>query len=179
MRKALLILGICILATPAWAGGGFSLFGSYSQLSDDANEPGVGVRLTFGGDRWVGDLTWTWYPKTDDVNTIGGFVDDLQVIPTDLGARYMFNSQGSVKPYLGAGITYFWANLNDASISKELGLYGMFGINFKAKGVSFFVEAIYRYGTADVVYQGAGDNRVTGNMDLGGIGGNFGAMFTF
>ena len=60
MRKALLILGICIVAAPAWAGGGFSLFGSYAQLSDDAEGIGFGARLSVGGDRWIGDLTWTW-----------------------------------------------------------------------------------------------------------------------
>ena len=49
MRKALLVLGICILAVPAWAGGGFSLFGSYAQLSDDSEGLGAGGRFTFGG----------------------------------------------------------------------------------------------------------------------------------
>ena len=178
MRKVLLILGICLLTTPVWAGGSYSLFGSYAQLTDDANEPGIGMRISFGGEHWVGDLTWTWYPMSDDVNTIGGFVDDLQVIPTDLGARYLFNTTGKVKPYVGAGITYFWANLNDASISKELGAYGLFGISFGQKRTNFFVEAIYRYGTADVTYR-SGGNDVSGNMDLGGFGANAGIVWTF
>ena len=61
MRKALLVLGICILAAPAWAGGGFSLFGSYAELSEDAESFGVGGRLTFGGHNWVGDLSGTFF----------------------------------------------------------------------------------------------------------------------
>jgi outer membrane protein W len=142
------------------------------------NEPGIGARVTLGGEHWVGDLTWTWYAKADDVNTIAGIEDDLQVIPTDLGIRYLFNTQGKFKPYLGAGITYFWNNINDGRISKELGGYAIFGFNLGRNNINFFGEAIYRYGTADVEYQ-SGGNVVTGNMDLGGFGGNIGVMWTF
>jgi len=50
MRKALLVLGICILATPAWAGGGYSLFGSYGSVDNHEFAVGAGMRLTLGGD---------------------------------------------------------------------------------------------------------------------------------
>ena len=48
MRKALLVLGICILATPAWAGGGYSLFGSYGSVDNLDFAVGAGMRLTVG-----------------------------------------------------------------------------------------------------------------------------------
>ena len=49
MRKAFLVLGICILAVPAWAGGGYSLFGTWSEINEDASAPGAGMRVSIGG----------------------------------------------------------------------------------------------------------------------------------
>ena len=59
MRKALLVLAICSLAAPAFAGGGYSLFGSYGAVDNHEWALGAGMRLTVGGEHWVGDLTWT------------------------------------------------------------------------------------------------------------------------
>lgn len=178
MRKALLVLGICILAAPAWAGGGFSLFGSYAQVSEDAEALGAGVRLTVGGERWVGDLTWTWYPTEDGVETIPGFEDRLQVVPTDLGFRYMFNSSGSMAPYIGGGGTFFYTNLNDGDIDKAFGAYGLLGFNLGQGPARFFAEAIYRYGRSDVTYR-RGGQEFTGRMDVGGFGLNAGVILSF
>jgi len=178
MRKALLVLGICILAAPAWAGGGFSLFGSYAQVSDDAEGFGGGVRLTLGGQNFVGDLTWTWYPSDSNVGTVGGLSDKLQVIPTDLGARYLFNTSGSFRPYIGAGGTFFYTNLNDGSIDNAYGFYGLLGFNLGHGMTKFFAEAIYRWGEADVTYYHP-VRPLTGTMDLGGFGVNAGVIWTF
>jgi hypothetical protein len=179
MRKALLVLGICLLAAPAWAGGGFSLFGSYGSVDNHEFAVGAGARLTVGGERWVGDLTWTWYQNVSGVGTIAGFDDNLQVIPTELGIRFLMNPRGSVIPYLGGGFTFFYVNLNDGSASNTYGGYAMFGINFGGKQAKFFVEGLYRYGQSDVTYRFAGDNRYTGTMDVGGFAANAGVMWTF
>ena len=179
MRKALLVLGICILATPAWAGGGYSLFGSYGSVDNHEFAVGAGMRLTVGGERWMGDLTWTWYQEVSGVGTIGGRDDNLQVIPTELGIRFLMNPRGSVIPYLGGGLTFFYVNLNDGNASNTVGGYGIFGINFGGKQTKFFVEALYRYGQSDVSYRLGGDNLATGTMDVGGFAANAGIVWTF
>jgi hypothetical protein len=179
MRKALLVLGICILATPAWAGGGFSLFGSYGSVDNHEWAAGAGARWTFGGERWVGDLTWTWYQEVSGVGTIAGFDDNIQVIPTELGIRLLMNPKGSVIPYLGGGLTFFYVNLNDGSASNTIGGYAIFGINFGGKKTKFFAEGLYRYAKSDVSYRYAGDERWTGEMDVGGFAANVGVIWTF
>lgn len=179
MRKALFVLGICILATPAFAGGGFSLFGAYSQVNADEFAPGAGVRLSIGGDRWVGDLTWTWFENKDGVDTIAGYNDDLQVIPTDLGLRYLFNSQGKFDPYVGAGFTFFYTNLNDGSADNAFGGYAMIGFNIGKGRTKFFAEAFYRWGRSDVSYHVTPNDQITGKMDVGGLGFNLGVAWGF
>jgi hypothetical protein len=177
MRKALLVIGICVLAAPAWAGGGFSLFGAYSEVNDDASAPGAGVRLSVGGENWLGDLTWTWFENQDDVVTIAGIEDGIQVVPTDLGVRYLFDSRGSAKLYVGAGVTFFYVNLDDGNVDNAIGGYAMAGFNFGHGRTMFFAEAIYRYGSTDVSY-GAADS-ISGSMDVGGFGANVGVVVGF
>ncbi len=178
MRKALLVLAICILAAPAWAGGGYSLFGSYGSVNNDGQSGGAGMRLTVGGARWVGDLTWTWYPSVSGVKTIAGFKDDLQMIPTDLGIRILFNPRGKFIPYLGGGLTFFYVNVNDGNASNTFGAHAMGGFNIGGGPTKFFAEAVYRFGESDVTYRfGAGD--FTGTMDVGGFAVNAGVILTF
>ncbi len=179
MRKALLVLGICILAVPAWAGGGYSLFGTWSEINEDGSAPGAGMRVSVGGNNWVGDLTWTWLQKQDGVATIAGYTDELQVIPTDLGIRYLFNTQGSFKPYIGAGATFFYVNVNDGNADNAWGGYAMLGFNLGQSRTRFFAELTYRYGSSDVTYQQTPVNSVTGSMDVGGLGVNAGVMWSF
>ncbi len=178
MRKALLFLVFCILAAPAWAGGGFSLFGSYAQMSTDAEALGAGVRLTIGGQKWVGDLSWTWYPSKSNVDTIAGRTDKLQVIPTDFGVRYLFDTSGTFRPYVGGGGTFFYNHLNDGKLDNTFGFYGLLGFNLGRNTTKFFLEGIYRYGEADVTYPNPG-NPLTGKMDVGGFGINAGIIWTF
>ena len=179
MRKALLVLAICMLAVPAWAGGGFSLFGSYSELTDDTTAAGVGARFSFGGHNWVGDLSWTWFASQENVDTIFGYEDKVQVIPTDLGIRYLFNTSGSFRPYVGAGVTFFYVNLNDGKADNTLGWYGTFGFNVGRGKAKFFAEALYRDGSTDAEYRLNPNEVVDGPMDVGGFGVNVGVAWGF
>jgi hypothetical protein len=179
MRKALLVLAICIVAAPAWAGGGLSLFGSYAQLSEESEAVGFGARLSFGSDRWVGDLSWTWYPSEDSTSAVAGYEDSLQVIPLDLGVRHFFNSSGSFAPYVGAGGTFFYTNLDSGSIDKAYGLYGVLGFNLGRGSLKFFAEGIYRWGETDVSYFVGEQVVASAGLDLGGYGANAGIVFSF
>ena len=179
MRKALLVLVVCALASPAWAGGGFSLFGAWSEVTDDSQSFGGGARLSIGGERWVGDLTWTWLQSQSDVDIIAGIEDKIQVIPTDLGIRYLFNTSGAVKPYAGGGVTWFYNSLTNGSASNDPGLYGMIGFNFGKGRAAFFVEGIYRYAQSDIKYVITPNDVITGELDVGGFGVNFGVAWGF
>lgn len=179
MRKVVLVLGICLLAAPAWAGGGYSLFGSYAQITDDAEAPGAGVRLSLGGGHWVGDLTFTWYNEESNVPTVAGFSGDLQVIPTDLGIRFLTNPSGGFNLYFGGGLTYFYTSLSDASISDELGLHGLVGFTVGTSRARFFAEANYRYADCDVTYRLNPNESIRDNLEVGGFGVNAGIVWAF
>jgi hypothetical protein len=89
------------------------------------------------------------------------------------------NPKGNIIPYLGAGLSFFYINLNDGNINNPVGGYAMFGINFGAKRSKFFVEALYRYAQADVSYRNGGAEPWTGTMDIGGFAVNAGIAWTF
>ncbi len=178
MRKALIVLGICILATPAWAGGGYSLFGSYAEVNDDGQTGGLGVRLTLGGTRWVGDLSFTWYPSVSNVDTIAGYRGKVQVMPAELGARYLFNPYNKFMPYVGGGVSLMYTSVDNASAKNGLGFYGLLGFNLGTHRTKFFAEAVYRWAESDVTY-GTPASNVKGTMDVGGFGVNAGVIYTF
>jgi hypothetical protein len=177
MRKALLVLAICSLAAPAWAGGAFSLFGTWSQTTEESEAIGAGVRLSYGSDHIKGDLTWTWLPVANDVDTTIGFDDDLQIIPTDLGVRYIINPKGTVSFYFGGGITYFWANLSNGWISDEWGAHGMGGFNFGKGRAQLFVEGTYRWADGKVSFTQDPNTTVRGDLTYGGLGINVGVFW--
>ena len=181
MRKTFLVLGICcVLATPAWAGAGFSLFGSYWEVNDDGQTLGIGGRVSFGGEKWIFDLTGTWNPSVDNIVIVEDpvVVDKLQTVPVDLGVRYLFPTSGSFRPYVGAGGSLFYNNLNNGRIGTEPGFYGLLGFNVGKRDMKFFAEAIYRVATADVIYD-SHINPVAETVDLGGFGVNVGLAWGF
>jgi hypothetical protein len=113
------------------------------------------------------------------VGTIEEFEDNLQIVPTELGIRFIMNPKGNVIPYLGGGVSFFWVNVNDGSASNPIGAYALFGINFGGSKVKFFAEGLYRYAKSDITYRYAGDIRWTGEMDVGGFAANAGVIWTF
>ena len=64
MRKAVLVLVGCLVlcAAPAWAGGEFSLFGTYGEVTESNRSFGFGARISAGGESVMVDLTGTWFP---------------------------------------------------------------------------------------------------------------------
>jgi hypothetical protein len=84
MRKSLLVLVGCLVlfAAPAWAGGAFSLFGTYGEVTESNRAFGARARHSLGGQSVMLDLTGTRFPGL----SAGAFDDDMQVIPFDLGA---------------------------------------------------------------------------------------------
>ena len=179
MRRTVVVLVGCLLlmSAPAWAGG-FSLFGTYGQTNEWNRSFGAGLRVSVGGERLVVDFTGTWFPAKNGVVVRESGVeifDSLQLIPLEIGLRWVFSRGSSVRPYLGAGGGYHLISLGSGSVDDEWGYYGIAGLNFYGwEGGGFFVEAIYRKVEAKLEYGGA-----VYEEDLGGLGGTFGVTFKF
>jgi hypothetical protein len=174
MRKAVLVLVGCLVlcAAPAWAGGEFSLFGTYGEVTENNRSFGFGARISAGGEWVMVDLTGTWFPS----RSAGAFDDDLQVIPFDLGLRLLFAPGSDLRPYVGAGVTYMLINLSDREVNDPTGYYLLAGLSLKGgKSTGFFVEAIYRDADATV------DEGAPSEFDaaVGGLAGSLGIFWRF
>lgn len=174
MRKSVLVLVGCLVlcAAPAWAGGAFSLFGTYGEVTEDNRSYGVGARLSLGGQWVMVDLTGTWVPG----HSAGDFDEDMQVVPFDLGLRLVLAPASELRPYVGAGVTYMAINLSERDVDDPTGFYALAGFNVKAwDHAGFFMEAVYREADATVVdYDGSEFDE-----DFGGIAGSVGFYWTF
>jgi hypothetical protein len=180
MRKIVLAVGcMCLLAAPAWAGGGFSLFGTYGQVNDYTSSGGLGARVSFGGQRLLVDATVTWFPKRSSVIVRdGGFriSDSLQIYPVEVGLRYLFAPGEEFRPYVGAGASWFLTDLQGGSMDDELGFYALAGMVWgDGRGIEGFVEGVFRRAQADVDYGSEG----RWGVDLGGFAGVAGIVIVF
>jgi len=181
MRKTVLVLVGCLVMVtgPAWAGGAFSLFGTYGQTNQWNNSFGAGARVSFGGERFMGDLTATWFPSNNGVVAKSGnekIYDNLQIIPLDIGVRWMFSPGSELRPYVGAGASYTLVSLSQGEADDEWGYYGMAGLGiflFDGEG-GFYLEALYRKTAATLDYGAS-----SFDVDLGGFAGSVGFMWTF
>ena len=174
MRKSVLVLVGCLVlcAAPAWAGGAFSLFGTYGEVTESNRAFGAGARLSLGGQSVMVDLTGTWFPGV----SAGAFEDDMQVIPFDLGLRLLFAPGSQARPYVGAGVTYMLINLSERDAEDTTGFYLMAGFNIKAGDRSgFFLEAVYRDAESDI----ADLDGPEFEEDFGGIVGSVGFYWKF
>jgi hypothetical protein len=174
MRKALLVLIGCLVlcAAPAWAGGEFSLFGTYGEVTEANRSFGFGARVSVGGESVMVDLAGTWFPA----RSAGDFDEDLQVIPFDLGLRLLFAPGSDVRPYVGAGATYMAINLSDREVDDPTGYYLLAGFSFKAgKTTAVFCELIYREADATVDEGSPSEFEAT----VGGVAGSIGFYWKF
>ena len=181
MRKTVLVLVGCLVlaAAPAWAGGAFSLFGTYGQVNSDNNTYGAGARVSLGGESFLVDLTATWYPSVNGMVVREGssaVFDSIQFIPIDLGVRYLFGSGSELRPYIGAGGSYGLVQLGSGEADDEFGYYGVAGFQLGSRpGGGLFFEVIYRWIETDVAAGGA----VYESQRFGGLAGSVGFGIAF
>jgi outer membrane protein W len=178
MRKIVLALGlVCLLATPAWAEGEFSLFGAYEQVTgNNASSIGGGARVSLSLNTVSFDLTATWLPQKGNVGVLGGSVDKVQITPVDLGLRFRFARGSEFRPYVGVGLSYILTDLEFGEADDELGYYLSLGFVGMANGpVRWYSEVLYRTAeiTADFGVQGKVEE------DVGGFGIAAGLTFAF
>jgi hypothetical protein len=181
MRKTVFVLvGCLVLVTgPAWADGAFSLFGTYGQINDYTSSFGAGARFSIGGERLMGDLTATWFPSHNGVVARDGGMDvydSLQVIPLELGIRWMFSPGSELRPYVGAGASFMLVSLSSGDADDEWGWYAMggFAVFLWDDAGGFYLEAVYREADATLQY-----GSIAYEKSLGGLAGTAGFMWRF
>lgn len=190
MRNVAVAAAVVLLAASTVAADGFSVFGSYDEITDQEEVLGFGVRYSFGGDSGlVADITASIYEKADeeyvvgDVLIDGGTVvaDKLEVIPLELGLRWIFDL-GRVRPYLGGGVTWFITDYEIARVDDEVGFYALGGLSLRATdSVAAFLEVRYRQTDVTTLYddQDVLTDRVELDTDIGGVGGSIGVTWVF
>lgn len=180
MRRVFLVMAACcVLASPALAGGGVDLYGSYSQVVESENALGIGIRLNLGGTHWNVDIGVTGYQDVDAelVPNDPDNKDNVKYRAFDLGARYVFLDQThKLRPYLGGGLSYAQTSGTNVNLNSGLGLYGMGGIRFgKTPGIQFMAELIYRWAEVQAKYSLVEER----DVDFGGFGLQVGMSFVF
>jgi hypothetical protein len=183
MRKSALLLGcFLMLVGPVWASGGFQLFGTYGEITDHDASVGAGARVTLGFKVVMFDLTGTWLPQqsTSLITDQGApMTDDLRITPIELGLRLVLAPGADVRPYFGAGASYFMVDLETGVADDEVGYYASAGLiwsgSTRVSDMKFFGEVLYRDATATVSYpeQGAVET------PIGGFAVSLGVQFGF
>lgn len=182
-------------AAPASAGH-FDLFGAYWD-TDEAGGAGGGG-LAFGiplGERFSLDLRGSYYEELANEPLEALFDDDdpvfarrgLEVLPLEVGLRYVLTPDAKAAFYLGGGASYFLLDTDFGEVDDEVGAYALLGATFgNPDGVSFFVEGIWRIAEATVEIDPDDlddiddidlDGRVP--VDLNGLGVNAGVTWRF
>jgi len=179
MRRVLMLtLVTCMLAAPASAGG-FALFGSWYEANDRDNTAGVGGRIEIG-DTWSFDLAATWYGDVKGPPTNSGVaITNFRMLPVDVGVGYRFRSTAAVTPFLGAGVSLFFLDVEPARIDNQVGWYVRGGLDVRLTGNLYFIgEVFWREAEAEYkIDEGGFDDRT--DLDVGGFGANLGVVWRF
>ncbi len=177
MRRVFLVMAACcILASPAFAGGGVDLYGAYGEVVDGEAEFGLGLRLSIGGTHWMLDVGATGFLEVDDTDISTGNDDSLKYRAYDLGLRYQFYEGHKVRPYVGAGMSYGQASAINVRVDSGLGAYGLAGLRVgKTRGINFMAELIYRWTEVQARYDLINEE----DIRIGGLALQAGISFAF
>lgn len=186
MKKSILALfALIVLAAPLHAGSIGPMLASWeSETAQD--DQGAGVRVTIDlGPVWNLELRTSWL---DSFFQIGdGVLFRIEAFPVDMGLSYGFDTGGKLQPYVGAGITYLDIDPNvvrsdigrriEVRIPEEVGIHFTAGADYPIRNgkLSLFAEAIYR----SIKTTANSTDLRDFNVDMTGIGGNFGLVLNF
>jgi hypothetical protein len=179
MRRVFLVMAACcVVASPAFAGGGVDLYATYGEVVDGDGALGLGARLSIGGVHWMFDVGATGYSSVDSKidNDNPNPDDNVKYRAFDLGLRYLFYDGHKVRPYLGFGATYASASAEFARLDGNIGVYGMAGMRYgKTPGIQFMADLMYRWVEIEARY-GLTDEQ---DLRVGGLALNVGLSFVF
>lgn len=187
LALALLVPGSSALAS------GLGIYGSYwnSDSLDDVAGAGVKFSVPLGSTMNL-DLRGTYYEPFDeealrdelddpfdDSTDREIFPGEISVVPLEAGLSFNLG-RGSIRPSIGAGVSYFLLDVDRGDVDDEVGWYGNFAVDFASEGsVGFFAEAIYRAAEGQVRedLDELDFDRV--DFDLDGFAANAGVVFRF
>jgi len=180
MRRVFMVMAVCcVLASPAFAGGGVDLYGVYGEVVDGEYELGLGARFSIGGTHWMFDIAATGFMDVEDASIIDQnpvLNDSFKYRAFDLGLRYIFYESHKLRPYVGGGLSFAQASATNIRVDSGLGRYGMVGLRYgKVPGINFMAELIYRWAEVQATYNLIEERDVT----VGGIGLQVGISFVF
>jgi hypothetical protein len=169
----------CVLAGPAFAGGGVDLYGAYGEVVDGESEFGLGARLSLGGVHWMVDAAATFFLEVEDTQIIDenpDLDDTFEYRSFDLGLRYLFYDGHKLRPYLGGGLSYASASATYLNVDGGIGAYALGGIRYgRTPGITFMAELIYRWAEVTAKYSFVEEQ----DIDIGGLGLQVGISFAF
>jgi len=143
LKKIAIALALAVLASIPAQAGSFGVYGSYWEPDDADSSTGYGARIGFEFVK-VLEFEFRGTHYGDFQSTVTPTDVKVEAIPLDGGLRVNFLPTAAVNPYIGAGVTYYFLDSEDASIENETGIYGVAGLDFGSAHTRFFLEAMWR-----------------------------------
>jgi len=152
---------------------GLGVFGSLWEPSDGEDVAGVGIRGRGGDGILYFEARGTYF---EDISEDGLLFDrELSVIPFDLGIGLQSSAEEPVQFYGGAGITYYFIDMDNADVDDEFGYYFQLGAELVIhEGFGIFAEGVWRHAEAKIDDDGDVDEA---DFDLEGSAVNLGIVF--
>jgi hypothetical protein len=183
MRTAFVVMLLALAVTPAYAGGGIGVTGSWWDTSEAGDDVGWGI---------IADLSLTAQSPVDlelryaSIRELTGEFEDplftLDVEPIEIGVSYNFN-RGGVNPYLGGGFGFYMLratrldSAHDLDIQDENGWYLVGGVDLPIGGHwALLGEVMYRSVKSQLEGEGLADFDVL-RVDLSGAAANVGFVW--
>lgn len=171
-RRTLLSLALAAAFTPGLASAQSALategpwlirLRATYMLNDNTNDPSLSLGQIEAKDRWIpeidvsyfftdniaAELVLTW-PQKIDVSLNGTDIGSVKALPPTLLVQYHFIPDGTIRPYIGAGINYTYFSSQSFSINGVSTSNSSWGPALQA-GVDFKIAPKW-YINADVKY---------------------------
>jgi len=177
MKKITSLLFATILIPTFAMAGALGGYFSHIDTEDGGESDGFGGKLVLNYSESASlDIRAALF---DDFENI----DDLELIPVEIGLTFFLGKLDQFRPYLGLGAGYYLLDSELAEIDDEIGWYGTFGLQLPvADTLSLFVEGQYRQ--IEGTYEGSdfdldNFNNDRADLDLEGLSLNAGILFVW
>jgi hypothetical protein len=164
-----LLIGITLWSTAAHADG-LGVFAAYLNPSDTDGIAGIGVRGRGGHELVYFELRATFFESIPEIDFEA--VEDLSIIPVDLGFGWHTDWEAPVQLYGGGGATFYIYDAENGEVDNALGYYLQLGGEVSIyKNLGLFFEVLWR----DVDTQ-TGDDRNQRDLKMDGGAVHIGVM---
>lgn len=143
-----------LISVPVWAGSA-GVYGSYWDAKEADDSPGGGAKIGFPLAKVLEvEFRATYYPNL--VTDVIGQRIEVKATPLDGGLRVNFLPSAAVRPFVGAGLSFYVLNTDRGEIDNTTGYYGQAGLDFGRAASRFFVEALWRKMDTEVTFMAIG-----------------------